>query len=201
MIDAFPCSGLVMVIKIARMVLMRPNVLHSYANQACFNVKTIKLAFQESEFVMEFLIVAINLMNHHVMQNVVNIVSNVNQPEDVFQTHGNVMEIMIVQMDLMKTQLTLNAIIENVTKTLNSNARMENAFLNYGSVTLMMIVVITQMSLHIDVGIETVPLVGKNVPQEITIDAFLVGCSAMEKMIVEIILMKLILNIVLNVTT
>lgn len=82
------------------------------------------------------------------------------------------------------------AIIVNVTRIHNLNVIMENVFLNFGIVILMMIVVMIRMSRRIFAEIETVAPVGKNVLQGTIIVAFPVGCSVMEKMIVEIILMK-----------
>lgn len=56
------------------------------------------------------------------------------------------------------------------------------------------------MNQHIDVEIEIVPLDGRNVLLGIIIVVSQAGCFVMEKMIVEIILTKLLLNIVQNVT-
>lgn len=147
----------------------------------------------------EFQTVVTNQTKDFAIQPVVNIVSNVDLLDVVFQIRGNATVITTVLMVRMK--ILLYVIHANAIETHNSDAKMENVYRNYGSVILMTTAAITLTNRRTDAEIEIVALDGKSVPQETTIDVFPVGFSAMAKMIVVIILMKLIQNSVPNVTT
>ncbi len=108
---------------------------------------------------------------------------------------------MITTVLMVRMKILLYVIHANAIETHNSDAKMENVYRNYGSVILMTTAAITLTNRRTDAEIEIVALDGKSVPQETTIDVFPVGFSAMAKMIVVIILMKLIQNSVPNVTT
>merc|ERR1719412_49972 len=81
--------------------------------------------------------------------------------------------------------LTKFVIIENATKKPSFLATMENASQFYGVVILITTVETTVMSLHTFAETEIVQLVGAAVLVMPTTAAFPNGCSAMEKMIVE----------------
>jgi hypothetical protein len=103
-IDVSQFIGLVTVKRIVLMGLTRKDVLLSLAKQECFSARTIRLAFREFEFVMEYQTVLIVLTKHIVTVLVGNMLSSVNQQEDVYLTPGNVMEMMTVPMVQMKIQ-------------------------------------------------------------------------------------------------
>lgn len=168
--------------------------LPSAVNRECFNVKIIKRAFQEYEFVTELRIVMINQMKHSVTHLVENMHSSVNHQDAAFPIHGNVMVMMIVPMEVMKIHPFVT--IVNVTHKLNTSAKMESVFLNYGFVTLKMIAETIPMNQPTDVGIVIVPQDGRSVPHAIITVVSRLGYFVTEKMIVGMDLMKLILMIV-----
>lgn len=101
----------------------------------------------------------------------------------------------MVQMKILQCAINVNA-----TEILSSSVITANAFQNCGIVILMMIVVIIQTNQLIYVETEIAAMAGKSVLHDTITDAFLVGYFVMARMIVEIILMKLILNCAQNVT-
>ena len=147
MINVFPSIGPVMGSMIVKMDQMRKTVLHLFAKLECSNVEITKHAFPELEFVMGQQTVLTGQMKMFVILIAVSIALNVNQLEDVYQILGNVMEMMIAVMDQMSFQSTV--IIKNVIRILNLDVTMESAYLNFGSVTMMMIVEMALMNLLI----------------------------------------------------
>ena len=147
MINVFPSIGPVMGSMIVKMDQMRKTVLHLFAKLECSNVEITKHAFPELEFVMGQQTVLTGQMKMFVILIAVSIALNVNQLEDVYLILGNVMEMMTAVMDQMSFQSTV--IIKNVIRILNLDVTMESAYLNFGSVTMMMIVEMALMNLLI----------------------------------------------------
>jgi len=134
------------------------------------------------------MIVVITPMKNCVITIVQKINSNAKVMAGVFWELGNVMEIRIVLMALMKTLLFV--IIENAMMLRNSHVTMANVSQFCGNVILTMIVETTAMNQLIFAEIRIAQLDGADAPDMQIIVVFLNGCFAMAKMTAGMVLMN-----------
>lgn len=137
---------------------------------------------------MEMTIVVITRMSSIATCHVQTQISSVDRAAGVFLTVGDVMVMQIVKMEVMRIRQFV--IREFVILKLSSAARMDDAYRNFGCVTLTMIVAMIRMSQLTCVDRETARQAGEGVQALQIIDAYRDGSSAMARMIAETIVMS-----------